>query len=70
VPLFRDHRILIQVAGHAMNVVKAIPPLVISDEQIERFATALDEVVGAAERHLLRSTARMTFGLGRRALRA
>jgi ornithine--oxo-acid transaminase len=70
VPLFRDHHILIQVAGHAMNVVKAIPPLVISDEQIERFAGALDEVVGAAERHLFSSTARVTLGLGRRALRA
>jgi ornithine--oxo-acid transaminase len=70
VPLFRDHHILIQVAGHAMNVVKAIPPLVISDEQIERFATALDEVVGHAERRLFSSTARVTFGLGRRALRA
>jgi ornithine--oxo-acid transaminase len=69
-PLFRDHHILIQVAGHAMNVVKAIPPLVISDEQIERFAGALDEVVGAAERHLFSSTARVTLGLGRRALRA
>jgi ornithine--oxo-acid transaminase len=70
VPLFRDHRILIQVAGHAMNVVKAIPPLVIADAQIERFAAALDDVVGRAERRLFSSTARVTFGLGRRALRA
>jgi len=70
VPLFHDHHILIQVAGHAMNVVKAIPPLVISDDEIERFATALDDVVGRAERRLLRSTARVTLSLGRRALRA
>lgn len=70
VPLFRDHHILIQVAGHAMNVVKAIPPLVISDAQIERFATALDDVVGHVERRLLRSTAKVTLGLGRRALAA
>jgi acetylornithine/succinyldiaminopimelate/putrescine aminotransferase len=70
VPLFHDHHILIQVAGHAMNVVKAIPPLVISDEEIERFATALDDVVGRAERRLFSSTARVTLSLGRRALRA
>jgi len=70
VPLFHDHHILIQVAGHAMNVVKAIPPLVISDDEIERFATALDDVVGRAERRLFSSTARVTLSLGRRALRA
>jgi acetylornithine/succinyldiaminopimelate/putrescine aminotransferase len=70
VPLFHDHRILIQVAGHAMNVVKAIPPLVISDDEIERFAAALDEVVGHAERRLFSSTARVGLSLGRRALRA
>ena len=28
VPLFHDHRILTQVAGHHMNVVKALPPLI------------------------------------------
>jgi ornithine--oxo-acid transaminase len=70
VPLFHDHRILIQVAGHAMNVVKAIPPLVISDDEIGRFAQALDDVVGRAERRLFSSTARVTLSLGRRALRA
>jgi ornithine--oxo-acid transaminase len=69
VPLFHDHRILIQVAGHAMNVVKAIPPLVISDDDIERFAAALDDVIGRAERRLFSSTARVTLSLGRRALR-
>jgi hypothetical protein len=53
-----------------MNVVKAIPPLVISDEEIERFAAALDDVVGRAERRLFSSTARVTLSLGRRALRA
>jgi ornithine--oxo-acid transaminase len=50
VPLFREHRILCQVAGHRMNVVKALPPLVIEEAEIRRFAAALAEVVRAAER--------------------
>src|SRR5207248_4997815 len=41
VPLFRDHRVLTQVAGHHMNIVKALPPLVISEEELRWFANAL-----------------------------
>ncbi len=50
VPLFHDHRILCQVAGHRMNVVKALPALVISEDDVRRFAAALEEVVAASER--------------------
>ncbi|MGH2855186.1 MAG: aspartate aminotransferase family protein [Solirubrobacteraceae bacterium] len=50
VPLFHEHRIFCQVAGHRMNVVKALPPLVIEESEIRRFAAALEEVVAAAER--------------------
>jgi ornithine--oxo-acid transaminase len=50
VPLFHDHRILCQVAGHGMNVVKALPALVVEEDEIRRFAAALEEVVAAAER--------------------
>jgi 4-aminobutyrate aminotransferase-like enzyme len=50
VPLFHDHRILCQVAGHRMNVVKALPALIISEAEVRRFAAALEEVVAAAER--------------------
>ena len=50
VPLFHEHRILCQVAGHRMNVVKALPALVASEDDIRRFAAALEEVVAAAER--------------------
>jgi ornithine--oxo-acid transaminase len=60
VPLFHEHRILCQVAGHRMNVVKALPPLVIDEEDVRRFAGALADVVAAAER-LPRAMAR--FGL-------
>jgi ornithine--oxo-acid transaminase len=50
VPLFHEHRILCQVAGHGMNVVKALPALVISEDEVRRFASALEEVVAATER--------------------
>jgi ornithine--oxo-acid transaminase len=50
VPLFSDHRVLIQVAGHAMNVVRALPPFVLSEQDVDWFADALDEVVGRAQR--------------------
>ena len=68
VPLFRDHHILTQVAGHHMNVVKALPPLVIADDDIERFASALDDVIGRFE-SLGRSMARLTLGMAWRGLR-
>jgi ornithine--oxo-acid transaminase len=68
VPLFRDHRILTQVAGHHMNVIKALPPLVISEEELRRFVAALEEVLTAAEERLLRSYASLGLELGRRSL--
>ena len=50
VPLFKEHRILIQVAGHSLNVVKALPALVLSEEDVDAFAGALDEVIAGAQR--------------------
>jgi ornithine--oxo-acid transaminase len=49
VPLFHEHRIFCQVAGHRMNVIKALPPLVISAAEIRRFASALETVIARAE---------------------
>jgi ornithine--oxo-acid transaminase len=66
VPLFRDHRILTQVAGHHMNVIKALPPLVISEGELRRFAAALEEVLTDAEEHFFRGYASLGFHLGRR----
>ena len=50
VPLFTDHRILSQVAGHRVNIVKGLPPLTITEEDVDWFAAALDEVVGEAQK--------------------
>jgi ornithine--oxo-acid transaminase len=66
VPLFHEHRILCQVAGHRMNVIKALPALVIEEEEIRRFAAALEETIAAAERY---PAALARFGL-RTGLRA
>ena len=50
VPLFTRHRILSQVAGHDLPVLKGLPPLVVSDEDLEEFAAALDDVIAKATR--------------------
>jgi ornithine--oxo-acid transaminase len=50
VPLFTQHRVLSQVAGHDLPVLKGLPPLVLSEEDVDEFATALDDVIGKAGR--------------------
>jgi ornithine--oxo-acid transaminase len=66
VPLFHEHRILCQVAGHRMNVVKALPALVVSEEDVRRFAAAVEEVVAAAE-HVPSAMARFGWRMARQA---
>ncbi|HTA13161.1 MAG TPA: aspartate aminotransferase family protein [Solirubrobacteraceae bacterium] len=51
VPLFHEHHIFCQVAGHRMNVIKALPALVIEEQEIRRFADALEQTIAAAERY-------------------
>ena len=65
VPLFHEHRILCQVAGHRMNVIKALPALVIEESEIRRFAAALEQVIAKTERMpsaLTRFGSRMAVG--------
>jgi ornithine--oxo-acid transaminase len=50
VPLFKEHRILTQVAGHDMAVVRILPPFVLTDGDLEEFAAALRETVKRAQR--------------------
>jgi ornithine--oxo-acid transaminase len=66
VPLFHDHKILCQVAGHRMNTIKALPPLTIEEDELRRFAAALEETIAAAEHY---PSALARFGL-RTGLRA
>jgi ornithine--oxo-acid transaminase len=68
IPLFRDHHILTQVAGHHMNVIKVLPPLVIEEEDLRRFVSALEDVLARAQQHLFRRYASLGLELGRRSL--
>lgn len=45
VPLFSEHRILAQVAGGGMHVIKLLPPLVITDEDRHWTVSALDSTI-------------------------
>lgn len=43
--LFQQHRILTQIAGHATDVIKILPPLIVGDREIDCFVNALDSVL-------------------------
>ena len=43
--MLSKHRILTQVAGHAMDVMKILPPLIIGAKEIDLFVSALDDVL-------------------------
>jgi ornithine--oxo-acid transaminase len=50
VPLFSEHRILSQVAGHNMAVLKVLPPLMLGDDDLDEFVEALTATVSRAQR--------------------
>jgi acetylornithine/succinyldiaminopimelate/putrescine aminotransferase len=50
VPLYTRHRILTQVAGDHMAVVKLLPPLMIGDAEVQEFLSAFADVMSGAER--------------------
>jgi ornithine--oxo-acid transaminase len=48
VPLLQRHRILTQVSGDHMEVIKLIPPLVIGEREVDRFVEAFTAVMDDA----------------------
>ncbi|MGB5913558.1 MAG: aspartate aminotransferase family protein [Phormidesmis sp.] len=50
VPLFTRHRILSQVAGYGMNVVKFLPPLILTEADRRWMVEAVTDVVADAHR--------------------
>ncbi len=69
--LFHRHRVLTQVSGDHIEVIKLIPALIIGEREIDRVVDALDDVLTDAERgtRLTRDFGRMlvsnTVGRGR-----
>lgn len=45
IPLLNQHHIITQVAGHHIDVVKLLPPLVLSDEDVQWFLKSFEEVM-------------------------
>ena len=50
IPLFKEHRILTQVAGHGSHTVKLLPPLVLSDADCDWIESAFDTVIAGSHR--------------------
>ena len=48
IPLFRDHKILAQVAGHANRTIKLLPTLVIDAEDCRWIEESFDTVIAAS----------------------
>lgn len=45
IPLLQDHGILTQVAGHNIDVIKLIPPLIINEDDVNTFIHAFADVM-------------------------
>ncbi len=45
IPLFKEHKILTQVAGHGMNVVKLLPPLNLTEKDKDLIIQSFDQAI-------------------------
>ena len=50
IPLFKEHKILCQVAGHASHTIKLLPAFVINDKDCDWIVRAFDEVIAGSHR--------------------
>ena len=50
IPLFKDHKILSQVAGHDIHTIKLLPPLIITESDCEWIERSFDTVIADAHR--------------------
>ena len=50
IPLFKEHHILTQVAGHGSHTVKLLPPLILTEADCDDIETAFDTVIAGAHR--------------------
>jgi ornithine--oxo-acid transaminase len=64
--LFRDSGILTQICGNNFMVLKVAPPLVVTDDEMDEFVSAIEQVVEAA--HSTSAFWSEALGLARRAI--
>ena len=50
IPLFKDHKILSQVAGHGLHTIKLIPALVMTDKDCDWTVNSFDSVIAGSHR--------------------
>lgn len=50
IPLFSEHGILTQVAGKDQDIIKLIPPLVVTEQDIAHFLTSFEDVIQKSHR--------------------
>ena len=50
IPIFKTHKIVVQVAGHGLNVVKLLPPLTITDADCDWIEGAFEDVIADAHK--------------------
>ena len=48
--LMHDHRLLSQVSGHRVNIVKFLPPLILTDADVDEALTAIEQTLDKAHR--------------------
>jgi ornithine--oxo-acid transaminase len=46
--LMKEHRILTQVGGPRVNIIKLLPPLIIGEQEVEMIVSAFDAVLAEA----------------------
>jgi ornithine--oxo-acid transaminase len=50
VPLFKDHKILTQVAGHGSHTVKLLPPFTVTEDDCNWIIRAFDDVIASSHK--------------------
>jgi acetylornithine/succinyldiaminopimelate/putrescine aminotransferase len=50
IPLLQKHHILTQVAGFHTEVIKFLPPLIVTQEDMDWFVSAMDDVLQDTQR--------------------
>jgi 4-aminobutyrate aminotransferase-like enzyme len=50
IPLLQKHRILTQVAGYHIEVIKFLPPMIVNQQDMDWFLSGLDDVLADTQR--------------------